>query len=123
LREDIREEMAAEEEKKEIDRENARQKRRMEDQRRALAKDYDEDGVKAIETLMEKHGIHDYEVGRKLYAAEAPTMGDRNEAPSSSSRWDMPTDKELLADPSKWANQMAEQTIRELRQQHGIGRR
>lgn len=94
-------------------------KAEMEEQRSGLVKRFDEVHVKKIEKLMEKHGIYDYDLGARLYAAEAPPP-DATTDYSSRNRWTMPTDKELIDNPSKWANEMAHKVIGEFRSQRGL---
>lgn len=44
--------------------------RKLERAKAKLAERYDDDSIKAIEALMEEHGLVDYELGAKLYAAD-----------------------------------------------------
>lgn len=56
--------------------------RKAERARAKVAEKYDDESMKEIESLMEKHGIADYEVAAKLYSADAkpatptPQAGD-----------------------------------------------
>lgn len=118
--EDFKEQFKKEEEEKRIKRQAAEAQEKMQAQKAALEKVYDADSIKKIEALMEKHGIFDYELGAKLYNAEAPAPAPANEMAPGSSRWEMPSDKELIDNPAKWANQMAHKTIAEFRQARGL---
>jgi len=112
--EEFKAEWRAEQEEKEIKRENDRRKKEMEDQREVLVKRLGEPLTKKIEALMERHGLADYALGAKLYAAENPPTPTSQSQPDSN-RWQMPTDEKLLKDPSAWANEMAHQVIGEFR--------
>lgn len=120
--EDFKEEWLKKQDEERIARKAAEDKAEMEKQRATFLERYGEEDLKKIEKLMEKHAIFDYEVAAKLYAAEAPPPTQGNEAYGSagSTRWEMPSDKELLDNPTKWADKMARQTIAEFRQQRGL---
>ena len=90
---------------------------RLESQRNSLiSKGFTEDDVKKIETdVMQKHGISDYEVASKVYAADQPVP-----VPSYEIRGNRPWKKESLKDfmgnPKDKAREVAAQTALEMRQ-------
>jgi hypothetical protein len=76
---------------------------------------YSEDDVKAIETLMQKKGITDYEDGATLYAATLPPIDPRpgEEAPQHGSTWEFPEWGTFGADPVKASRNAAHNVISE----------
>jgi hypothetical protein len=112
--EDYKEAEAARREAEKIERDRKEVMDRLESQRKALLNRYSEDNLKEIEALMQKHGIADYEVGAKLYASEAAPTTGRSSSPQGQT-WTMPGDKDLLADPRKWATDQASNIIEEFR--------
>lgn len=112
--EQLRRQIIADKQKEKLEREAAETKSKLEAKRKDLLDRYGEDNVKGIETLMEKHGLHDYDLGARLYSAEN-NQGSARLEPPRSSRWTMPDDKKLLENPSDWANETAHTVINELR--------
>jgi hypothetical protein len=112
--EDLRQQIINDKAKEKIERDAATTKEKLERQRSDLSSRYGEDRVKDIEALMTQHGLHDYELGARLYQAETPPGRSPLEPPRSS-RWTMPDDKKLLEDPGAWANETAHTVINELR--------
>ena len=76
---------------------------------------YSEDDVKAIEELMQKKGISDYDDGATLYAATLPPT-DPNptyEPPQHGATWEMPEFAKFGNDPTKAARDTAHSVISE----------
>lgn len=90
-------------------------KEKLENDRAALITGgrFNEDDVKEIEKLMDKHGISNYEVASKVYAADQkpadprPEINDRN--------FTLPKfDKTAMADPKAYARNKANDVVAEL---------
>jgi hypothetical protein len=77
---------------------------------------YSEDDVKAIEALMQKKGITDYDDGATLYAATLPPVDPQPHeiAPQHGSTWEFPRWSDFGADPVKASRNEAHQAITEL---------
>lgn len=112
----IREEMEAKLAERDQKEEQRRIKEKMERQRMSLIEKgfTDEDVGKIEKEVMEKHGISDYEVAAKIYAA------DTKPAPATpeihSGVWEMPAfPKEMLSNPRNYARKEAFKVIDELR--------
>jgi len=75
-----------EEEKQAREAEKATKK--MERAKMKLAERYDEDAIKEIEGLMEKHGLADYELAARLYAAD--TKAATPHSPQEDYSWKLP---------------------------------
>jgi hypothetical protein len=118
--EDFKADWAKKEKDKELREQAKKHQETMESQRAALVQNYDEEHVKKIEKLMQKHGLYDYELGAKLYNAESPMPQQHGQEAARGTRWEMPSDKELINNPAKWANDMAYKTIAEFRANRGI---
>lgn len=76
---------------------------------------YGEDDVKAIEALMQRKGITDYEDGATLYAATLPPIDPRpgEEIPQHGSTWEFPEWGKFGADPVKASRDTAHTVISE----------
>lgn len=76
---------------------------------------YSEDDVKAIEKLMERKGISDYDDGATLYAATLPPIDPRpgEEPPQHGSTWEFPEWGKFGADPVKASRDTAHTVISE----------
>lgn len=112
--EELKETVTAEFAKRDAAAEKAKIEAAQEAARHALTSRYSEDDIKKIEEGMTKHGIADYEVGAKLYAADAVMANPRPEPRSQT--WEMP--KMTAADvqnPSKYALNNAYAVIDEFR--------
>jgi hypothetical protein len=116
---DLREELARERESNRIQQDVRTEQQRMDSQRKDVLAKFGEKGLEDIEKLMLKHKILDYEVASKLYAADAPEVQGREEGPASN-YWSMPTDKDLLDNPNRWANERAHAMIKEFKTARGI---
>jgi hypothetical protein len=68
--EELEEKMQREFEKRDHEAEAKRTQDRLEKQKESLKSRFKDEDISEIEKLMEKHGISDYDVGAKLYAAE-----------------------------------------------------
>lgn len=119
--EDYKQEQAAQQAKQEFDRQQAAALAQMEAGRNRLRERYSEEHVKEIETLMTKEGIVNYETGAKLWAAEAGT-GDYAPSNPQGQTYTMPSDKDLLADPRKWATDQAAIVIDEFKRANYLNR-
>lgn len=80
--EDMREDIKAEFRKRDEELAKREALSRLNEQRNSLRDRYDDSAMGDIEKLMEKHGISDYEIGAKIYAADTkpsmphPSAGD-----------------------------------------------
>jgi len=76
---------------------------------------YAEDDVKAIETLMQRKGITDYEDGATLYAATLPPVDQPSDAepPQHGATWEFPEWGKFGADPIKASRDTAHNVITE----------
>jgi hypothetical protein len=117
------EEFRAEQEAKDLKRQQDEVLSRMNRQRASLltggedgqGRKYDEDDVKKIEALMQKKGISDYDDGATLYAATLPPI-DRepsSEMPQHGATWEMPEFAKFGNDPLKASREVAHQVIGE----------
>lgn len=81
----------------------------------AEGRKYSEDDVKAIEALMQKKGITDYDDGRILYAATLPPVTKPEaELPKYGATWEMPEGSEAyFKNADGAARNMAHQVITE----------
>lgn len=119
--EDKFETFKAEQEAKEVKRQQDAIVARMQAQRDKLINGddaghkYTEDDVKKIETLMQSKGITDYEDGRVLYAATLPPENNKPAAPppTHGSTWDFPEWAKFGPDPVKASRDTANQVITE----------
>jgi hypothetical protein len=119
--EDYKEAEAKRREDEKLERERQAVMTRLENERKALAERYDEEHIKEIEALMQKHGISSYEIGAKLYASEvAPSRGSSSNPQGQT--WTMPDNKDLLADPRKWATDQAANIIEEFKRNQRLSR-
>jgi len=78
---------------------------------------YSEDDVKAIEALMQKKGISDYEDGATLYAATLPPVSPapgEEPIPQHGATWEFPSWNKFGADPIKASRDEAHAAITEL---------
>lgn len=66
----------------------------------------------AVEKVMTEHGIASYEAAAELMEARAALA---EPSPDEATPMDLPDNKELWKDPSKWARQTAFDTINEIR--------
>lgn len=77
--EDIRAEVRQEFETRDLELQKQKAGRKLERERAEVADQYDEKAMGEIEALMEKHGLSDYKLAARLYAADAkparPTPG------------------------------------------------
>jgi hypothetical protein len=119
--EDYKEQEAARRAKEEFDRQHAAKLAEMEAGRSRLRERYSEEHVKEIEALMLKEGIANYDTGAKLWAAEAGA-GDYAPSNPQGQTYTMPSDKDLLADPRKWATDQAANVIEEFKRARHMNR-
>lgn len=110
---DLREELARKDAQRAAQLNAAIERTRMETQRKSLGSRYKEEQIKEIETLMQTHGILDYDIGAKLYAADLPPPVPVHQTNSRGGPWTLPDDKELLNNPREWANKQAQAVIGE----------
>ena len=100
--------------KEEHDRAHAAALAALEAGRLALRQRFSEEHVKEIEGLMTKHGIVDYEIGAKVWSSDnVPEYGTQSNPQGMT--YTMPSDKDLLADPRKWATDQAASVINEFK--------
>lgn len=118
---DLREETRAQLDAMRQENESRRIRDELERKRKSIADRYGEDSVKEIETnIMEKHGIVDYDVAARLYAAEQPPP-DRERRAREDSRhgatWELPQIDlaAYMANPRKAALDEAYKVVDELR--------
>ncbi len=121
--EDKFETFRAEQEQKEIKRQQDAIVQRMNTQRSALltggedgaGRKYSEDDVKKIEALMEKKGLTDYEDAAVLYAATLPPENTKpsNNVPRTGTTWEFPEFAKFGKDPKRASYEIAEQVIDE----------
>ena len=79
---------------------------------------YSEDDIKAIEALMQKKGIIDYEDGATLYAATLPPESSKpSNIPEHGATWEFPEFAKFGKDPVKASRETANQVITELMRQ------
>ena len=114
----------AEQEAKELERQQKEMLARMNSARARLltgdedggGRRYSEDDVKAIESLMQKKGITDYEDGATLYAATLPPVDPQPHeiTPQHGSTWEFPSWAEFGPDPIKASRNEAHKAITEL---------
>jgi hypothetical protein len=113
-----------EQEEKELERQKAEMLRQMNAKRSALlsggsdgqGRKYSEDDVKAIESLMQKKGISDYEDGATLYAATLPPIDPTpgTDVPyQHGSTWEIPEFAKFGDNPVKASRDTAHQVITE----------
>jgi hypothetical protein len=100
--------------KEEMDRQHAAALASLEAGRAKLRERYSDEHVKEIEALMTKHGIADYEIGAKLWGTETGPDNYSQSNPQGQT-YTMPSDKDLLADPRKWATDQAALVIDEFK--------
>jgi hypothetical protein len=122
--EDRFESFRAEQEAKELERQQKEMLARMNSARARLltgdedggGRRYSEDDVKAIESLMQKKGITDYEDGATLYAATLPPVDPQPHeiTPQHGSTWEFPSWAEFGPDPIKASRNEAHKAITEL---------
>jgi hypothetical protein len=75
---------------------------------------YSEDDVAAIEALMQKKGISDYDDGATLYAATLPPVTKpENEPPVHGTTWEFPEFGKFGKDPVRASREIAGQVIAE----------
>jgi hypothetical protein len=113
----------SEQEQKEIKRQQDEVLARMNRQRAALitggadgsGRKYAEDDVKAIEALMQRKGISDYEDGATLYAATLPPVDPtpQNMPTMSGTTFEFPEWSKFGSDPNKAARDTANTVITE----------
>jgi hypothetical protein len=118
----------AEQEQKEVERQRGEVLANMERQKRRLlsggedgsGRKYSEDDMKAIEALMQKKGMIDYEDAATLYAAtlppDSPKPG-RDIPESHGATWEFPEWAKFGPDPVKASRDTANQVITELMRQ------
>jgi len=119
--EDYKQQEAVRRQKEEFERAQAAALAALEAGRARLRERFSDEHVKAIEALMTKHGIADYEIGAKLWAAEAGE-GDYMPSNPQGQTYTMPSDKDLLADPRKWATDQAAKVIDEFKREKRLSR-
>ena len=117
------EKFQADQEAKDLKRQQDEVLARMNRQRAALltggedggGRKYAEDDVKAIEALMQRKGISDYEDGATLYAATLPPIDPRpgDEPPQHGSTWEFPEWAKFGPDPVKASRDTAHSVISE----------
>jgi hypothetical protein len=114
--EEIRAENKREFEKRDIAASAEREKLRLEAQRNALIESgrFSEDDVKKMEKdVMEKHGISDYNVAAKVFAADVKPADPTPEI--SSRNWELPKfSKEEMANPHAVARRRANDVVGEI---------
>lgn len=122
--ETFKEEQAAKElerqQKQVLDRMNSQRQRLLSGGEDGAGRKYSEDDVKAIETLMQKKGITDYDDGATLYAATLPPdTGKPGAVPPEvhGTTWEFPEWAKFGADPVKASRQTANEVISELMRQ------
>lgn len=114
----------ADQEKREIERQQQEMLREMNARRAALltggpdggGRKYSEDDLKKIEDLMQKKGITDYEDGATLYAATLPPIDPKPgiDIPiEHGSTWEFPEWNTFSTDPVKASRNAAHQVITE----------
>ena len=113
----------AEQEAKELKRQQDELMSRMNAKRSALltggpdgaGRKYSEDDIKKIEGLMEKKGIVDYEDGAVLYASTLPPVDPSppSDIPQHGSTWEFPEWAKFAPDPNKAARDTANSMIGE----------
>jgi hypothetical protein len=114
---EFRSEMNARLEQEKLERENARILAQQEAEKLRVLERYTPEQVADMEkTVMEKHGLSSYELAAKIYGADLKPATPANAPSPHGTTWDMPTDKELLKDPARWARKAAQQAIDELNQ-------
>ena len=121
--EDKFEKFRADQEERELKRQQDEMLRHMNAKRSALlvggpdgsGRKYSEDDLKKIEDLMQKKGISDYEDGATLYAATLPPIDTRSqyEPPAHGATWEMPEFAKFGTDPNKAARDTAHGMISE----------
>lgn len=112
---DLRAEMEEQRAKDELARQTRETEQRLAAQKAALGNRYSAAQIAEIEGVMQKYGISDYEAGAKVYGADQapatpPPTGFRH-----GSRWTLPDNKELLNDPARWANDMANAVLDDIK--------
>lgn len=99
-----------------LKREQDEVKTRLERQKAELAGRYTPEEIIAIEAVMTKHGLSDYDVAARLYAHDNP--GPVTPIPTGArqgERWTLPDDKVLFQDPAQWAKEQAYSVIDQMR--------
>lgn len=112
---DIRQTVTREFEDRDLAEQSRRSKEKLESDRAGLITGgrFTEDDVKEIEKIMEKHGISDYTVASKVYAADQKPADPRPEI--NSRNFELPKfDKTALADPKAFARNKANEVVGEL---------
>ncbi|SRR6266567_2621435 len=121
--EDRFEAFKADQEQKELKRQNDEILARMNASRAALlsggpdgkGRKYEEADVKKIQELMQRKGISDYDDGATLYAATQPPLdpNPNREIPEHGATWEMPEFAKYAPDPNKAARDTATSMITE----------
>jgi hypothetical protein len=106
--------------------ETARVERRLREQKKALSEKYEPEQIAEIEKLMEKHGLHDYDIGAKVYAADVPPIdpkrGGLPPPAKFGERWEFPPNmEEFRKDPAGAALRGAYADIDRLRRGETLG--
>jgi len=113
---DLREEFEAKLAEDRQKRESETIRARLEADRQRLADRYDDETIRKIETdVMQKHGIADYEVAAKVYAADLPPERPERDDTRHGATWELPSFDEYFENPMKTARANAYRTIDELR--------
>jgi len=116
--EDLKEELRADREKEKADRETEKLEEKLRTQRDRLKDRYSDEQLKQIEEdVMKKHGIFDYEIAAKVYAAEQPPVRESREENHHGATWKIPNFEKYFKDPRGTALDEAHQAIAELRGQ------
>ncbi|MBU6232194.1 hypothetical protein KGP36_06125 [Patescibacteria group bacterium] len=96
---------------------------RLSEGRRSLSRSgYTEEGIKAVEALMEKKGITDHEAGAALYEKTNPPETPVEPSTAGGFNFLQPDDSDemtklLFKDPDQFINKMIPKTLKELRAQ------
>lgn len=112
----VRDELAAEKQ----ERAQEKMTQTLERQKRKLTRDRDKGGfglnaedVTKVEALMEKHSLVDYDIAARVYMAERETADGTPASYEEANTMQLPGDKALFADPTKWAQGEAHRAITE----------
>lgn len=120
--EDLRQEMAERDEKRELEAQQRAVRERLETQRRGLldgtllpGRKFDDEQVKEIEEkVMPKYGIADYEAAAKIYASDLKPEKPRNGPINGhGATWTFPDIPGLMDDPTKASREAAHAVIDE----------
>lgn len=88
-------------EKDKADREEQKIIDRLTAQKKALGERYKPEQIAEIEKLMTEHGIGDYNIGAKVYAADQPLPDARPvQMPRQGERWKLPEMEDFRKDPA-----------------------